>query len=63
MTIFRFLVVNRNNNLLKKFTNSEAVRIFLGNKNVDDYIIIKNNSDGVRVVNSNELDKPLVTGQ
>ena len=59
MTVFRFLVVNRNNNLLKKFTNSKAVELFLGNKNVDDYIIIKNDSDGVRVVNLNDLNSPI----
>ena len=59
MTIFRFLVVNRNNNRLKKFTNSKAVELFLGNKNVDDYIIIKNNSDGIRVVNLHDLNSPV----
>jgi hypothetical protein len=59
MTIFRFLVVNRNNNLLKKFTNSKAVELFLGNKNVDDYIIIKNDSDAVRVVNLHDLNSPV----
>ena len=63
MTIFRFLVVNRNNNLLNKFTNSKAVGIFLWGKNVDDYIIIKNDSDGVRVVNLNDLNSPVKTGQ
>lgn len=48
---------------MNKFTNSKAVEIFLWGKNVDDYIIIKNDSDGVRVVNLNDLNSPVKTGQ